>query len=368
MQLRMSPGGSICNSSRRRPELPPSSETVTMAESASSQRPPRPWSPTSSFRPESAVDRPVPPPMATSFRPRSRLCCKSFWLLNGETGARSVEPGRAHTLAEIILERRGLSKGVKAKRGLEAAAGEGLRAARSGARGGENYPLELWVVAKCREVCVRLRADSQHGLEFEGASERFERRLDRAEPRARSRQCVEYVRCSGVAFERAREQLLRGDEIASVQLDDAAVVERVWVARQHRLRPQSSVGDVQVGARSRRHLRDARVLLYERAEEIARRGEVAAGELLVGALERLECRRLVARRLPRRGGCRPRRTPLSGCFRCVSFGRLGRRGLAGLWFGRRFLLSGGGLGPSRRASLPDRLFRGLGFRVSLDLL
>ncbi len=37
MQLRMSPGGSICNSSRRRPELPPSSETVTIAERLSIQ-------------------------------------------------------------------------------------------------------------------------------------------------------------------------------------------------------------------------------------------------------------------------------------------------------------------------------------------
>ncbi len=78
MQLRMSPGGSICNSSRRRPELPPSSETVTMAESDSSHRSPRAWSPTSSFSPESTVDRPVPPPMATSFKPLSMLDCKSF--------------------------------------------------------------------------------------------------------------------------------------------------------------------------------------------------------------------------------------------------------------------------------------------------
>ena len=31
MQLRMSPGGSILRSSRRRPEEPPSSVTVTMA-------------------------------------------------------------------------------------------------------------------------------------------------------------------------------------------------------------------------------------------------------------------------------------------------------------------------------------------------
>src|SRR2546421_3685990 len=146
MQWRIAPGGSIRNPSRRRPDLPPSSETVTMAESASSQRPPRPWSPTSSFRPESAVDSPVPPPMATSFRPRSRLGCKSFWLLNGETGARSVEPGRAHALAEIILERHGLSKGVKGEKTTRSRGGEGLRAAFSGARGGENYPLELGVV------------------------------------------------------------------------------------------------------------------------------------------------------------------------------------------------------------------------------
>jgi len=52
----------------------------------------------------------------------------------------------------------------------------------------------------------------------------------------------------------------------------------------------------------------------------------------------------------------------------VGFGRLGRRGLARLRFGRRFLLSGGGLGPGRRASLSDHLFRGLGFRGSLGLL
>ena len=31
MQLRMSPGGSTSNSRRKRPELPPSSVTVTMA-------------------------------------------------------------------------------------------------------------------------------------------------------------------------------------------------------------------------------------------------------------------------------------------------------------------------------------------------
>src|SRR5438045_97408 len=210
--------------------------------------------------------------MATSFRPRSRLCCKSFWLLNGETGARLMNRDQSTTSQKTYSKDAGFQKELRAKDDSKPRQGEGLRPAFSGARGGENYPLELWVVAKGREVCVRLRADSQHGLEFDGASERFECRLDRAEPRPRSRKRVEDVRGSGVAFERALEQLLRGDEITSVQLDDAAVVERVGVARQRRLRPQSCVGDVQVGARARRHLRAARALLDERAEEVPRRG------------------------------------------------------------------------------------------------
>src|ERR687893_756347 len=83
MQLRMSPGGSICSSSRSRPELPPSSETVTMAESDSSQRQPRPSDPTSCLRPERRVERPVPPPSATRLRPRSVPVCKVVLLLLG---------------------------------------------------------------------------------------------------------------------------------------------------------------------------------------------------------------------------------------------------------------------------------------------
>ena len=59
-------GGSICSSSRRRPELPPSSETVTIAERLSIQISSSVL-PTRRFRPASKVERPVPPPMATSF-------------------------------------------------------------------------------------------------------------------------------------------------------------------------------------------------------------------------------------------------------------------------------------------------------------
>src|SRR5215218_1845730 len=62
MQLRISPGGSICNSSRRRPELPPSSETVTIAERLSIHLSSSVL-PTSFFSPPRRQDSPVPPPI-----------------------------------------------------------------------------------------------------------------------------------------------------------------------------------------------------------------------------------------------------------------------------------------------------------------
>src|ERR1019366_1038059 len=65
MQLRMSPGGSTSNSRRRRPELPPSSVTGTMAvmSTAGVAGPVgRAWG----FTPGGTRDRPVPPPMATT--------------------------------------------------------------------------------------------------------------------------------------------------------------------------------------------------------------------------------------------------------------------------------------------------------------
>jgi len=88
MQFRMSPGGSILKSSRSRPDEPPSSVTVTTAESsrithrnaglgrtgglcascAPAIRVPRRRSGITTYRfsPRSRVDNPVPPPIATT--------------------------------------------------------------------------------------------------------------------------------------------------------------------------------------------------------------------------------------------------------------------------------------------------------------
>ena len=74
MQLRMSPGGNICSSSRNLPELPPSSLTVTIADSESMSGGSSTCGPTNRFRPARSVDKPVPPPIETTLRLPSVLC------------------------------------------------------------------------------------------------------------------------------------------------------------------------------------------------------------------------------------------------------------------------------------------------------
>ena len=78
MQLRMSPGGRMSKSRRRRPELPPSSETVTMAVismmgiAASGWRgPPE----ANCLMPDRSVESPVPPPIETIRRGAFNLLC-----------------------------------------------------------------------------------------------------------------------------------------------------------------------------------------------------------------------------------------------------------------------------------------------------
>src|SRR5579864_8319284 len=79
-QLRTSPGGSMPNSRRRRPLDPPSSLTVTSAVRSEMKGPSGAISPVRTvycLRPLSRVERPVPPPMATTRIPRAerpRFC------------------------------------------------------------------------------------------------------------------------------------------------------------------------------------------------------------------------------------------------------------------------------------------------------
>src|SRR5580704_12827315 len=78
MQLRMSPGGSMLSSLRRRPLEPPSSLTVTTAERSRMTGESKAalgisvGDRTKRFKPFSRVERPVPPPRATTRKPLSR--------------------------------------------------------------------------------------------------------------------------------------------------------------------------------------------------------------------------------------------------------------------------------------------------------
>src|SRR5437660_12729744 len=78
MQLRMSPGGRMRFSRGRRPELQTSVVTVTRAARSAMGRSavarPSVRRITCSFRPRRSVERPVPPPRATTRRPGERVC------------------------------------------------------------------------------------------------------------------------------------------------------------------------------------------------------------------------------------------------------------------------------------------------------
>src|SRR5262245_31138468 len=77
MQFRISPGGSIWNSSLKRPELPPSSVTVTTAVSVSIQGNLLSAATGSgrakALSPANSVERPVPPPIDTILMPEFTL-------------------------------------------------------------------------------------------------------------------------------------------------------------------------------------------------------------------------------------------------------------------------------------------------------
>ena len=122
MQLRRSPGGSMLKSLRSRPEEPPSSVTATTA--ARSEM--RPASRSSSLgtvtwrrSPRSSVDRPVPPPRATTrsgrvdspplqavSKPKSSSSCRSMGAL-GYLGIQQLgKPGIVHHALKVVVNAR----------------------------------------------------------------------------------------------------------------------------------------------------------------------------------------------------------------------------------------------------------------------
>lgn len=151
--------------------------------------------------------------------------------------------------------------------------------------GCENEAFKLRLVAQRDEVLVVLRAHAQGRLDAERTLQSLEREFYRTEPRTRRRQRVMNVGGFGVAFERAFEQLLRGNVFAAIEFDDATIIQSFGVARQRTLRTEAGFSDGEIGARPRRDLGDSAMLVDERAKQHPRFRETTACKLFMRTLE-----------------------------------------------------------------------------------
>src|SRR5881396_1747794 len=122
MQLRMSPGGRMRFSRRKRPELPPSSVTVTIAARSAMGRSavarPSVRRITCSLSPRSSVESPVPPPRATTRKPGERAFdLEARWLLRifGIAEAASFPGKESNTEDAEYTETRTRKKPAKLK-------------------------------------------------------------------------------------------------------------------------------------------------------------------------------------------------------------------------------------------------------------
>src|ERR1700674_2353044 len=202
MQLRMSPGGSILSSLRRRPLEPPSSLTVTMAlrsrmegESGSAgisdgQR-------TKRLSPLSRVESPVPPPMATTRRPRSRA-----GLSGGRDSAMLVSMccglGRLF-FAEVVV-RGALDAGVRIKQFGEAR-----------------------VLRQILEVGIVARLETQLSIQTQGLVQAFQRILDVPGKTVQRSQAVDHIIGLGILLEQLFEMFAGGDIVADIHQRDGII-------------------------------------------------------------------------------------------------------------------------------------------------
>src|SRR6185369_8688550 len=104
------------------------------------------------------------------------------------------------------------------------------------------------------------------------------------------------MRGFGLTLECSLEHLLRRHILAAVELDYAAIVKRVSIARQNTLSPQARLRNREIRPRACRDFRDLRVLLYKYSKLVTRLSKSSACKFLMRAFERHESCRLILRR------------------------------------------------------------------------
>src|SRR5579864_2732147 len=198
MQLRMSPGGSMLNSLRRRPLEPPSSLTVTTAQrsrmTGASGEVDNSVSgvPTNFFSPLSRVERPVPPPIATTRRPRSRADLSDG---GHSTVLLCIEETPQGWLRRLVLE--------VAFRRINFLAG--IRIQQLG---------EAWILDQILEVGIVPRLETQLRIEVEGFIQTAEGILDVAGQAIERSHTVNHIICLGILLEQLFKMLARAHIIA----------------------------------------------------------------------------------------------------------------------------------------------------------
>src|SRR5215204_2514607 len=98
-----------------------------------------------------------------------------------------------------------------------------------------------------------------------------------------------------LTLERSFEHLLRRDVLAAIELDDAAIVERVGITRENALGSQARLRNREIRPSSRRDFCNLRILVYENSKLISRLSKPSSSKLLVCAFERNQSCRLILR-------------------------------------------------------------------------
>src|SRR5579864_862288 len=209
MQLRMSPGGSMLNSLRRRPLDPPSSLTVTTAQRSRIASEPGCAERISSgvrtkrLSPLRSVESPVPPPMATTRRPRVRPVFSS---------------GRSSTVLESI------GRSLDARLG-----GLGFRAIHVGgakfrAGIGVEQLGEARIFCQILEIGIVARLETELWIQTQSLVQPLQRILDMAGQAIQRCQAIDDVVRLSILLQQFVEMLSGGDVIAQVHERNGIVI------------------------------------------------------------------------------------------------------------------------------------------------
>src|SRR5215217_263914 len=106
--------------------------------------------------------------------------------------------------------------------------------------------------------------------------------------------------CFRLTLEGSFEHLLRRNILASIELDNAAIVKRVGIAWQNALRTQPRLRNREIRPRARCDFRYLRVFIHENSKLVQRLNKTTSRKLLVRTLERDQSCRVVLRRRSRR--------------------------------------------------------------------